>query len=366
MLVANSENKKMMNIFLRLLSILSITYSLQVKFDERNNHHQLRTHHQYHHLNCGTEEISMKRKEEIENVVQIWRARAEEEIYFNSNNNLNNVTKEFDVYVHVIHDGQQGYLSDDSIISLINNLNNAFSGQQISSCFDRGDDYDTDTQGCEKDFDFLHTYFQKKGNQNPKNNQHLLRKLDEIIYGSVEPGNGVNTGIFFTLKDVTRSDNAVWFHDMENQEEVYKSDLRKGDCSSLNIYTGESIYLGWSTYPDACSVRMTYDGVVMNYQTLPGGTNPFDNEGDVLVHDVGHWLGLYHTFEGGCEEWNGDQIIDTAAQEKATEGCPIKRDSCVGQGNDPIHNFMVSEHILLLVHTHLIHNMLFSFILPLL
>jgi len=162
----------------------------------------------------------------------------------------------------------------------------------------------------------------------------------------------------FNVQGIDVTANDAWFFAAagSNDEVAMKSALRKGGPETLNIYTTNGdVYLGWATLPFFYKFGPGYDGVVLWWAALPGtglagaseeepdGVLTYD-QGDTGTHEIGHWLGLEHTFgpgDGTCSK-PGDKIKDTPTESEPQFFCK-QRDSCVGAnnpGDDPITNFM--------------------------
>jgi hypothetical protein len=172
-----------------------------------------------------------------------------------------------------------------------------------------------------------------------------LRVLEDSYAGRT---GGAGSGFGFELAGVTRTTNATWFASLATDFELelhVKQLLRRGGPETLNIYTVDGgPYLGFAYFPSVLTSPSfaALDGVVLDWRSLPGGSFEIYSEGDTATHEVGHWLALYHTFDGKCSA-KGDFVADTPAEFSPAFFCPVGRDSCSGAskpGLDPIFNFM--------------------------
>jgi len=173
---------------------------------------------------------------------------------------------------------------------------------------------------------------------------------DQEIEDQIEVLNAAyaNTNFQFNLHSIDRTDSSEWSdHRMgSSQEAQMKQTLAIDPAHVLNFYTcgaprrpNGDLVLGYATFPWMYSEDSQMHGVVVLYSTLPGGSEPNYNEGDTGTHEVGHYVGLYHTFQNGCDE-PGDEVDDTPYEQSPAFDCPSGRNTCPDPEPDPIHNFM--------------------------
>lgn len=167
---------------------------------------------------------------------------------------------------------------------------------------------------------------------------------DQQIADQIAVLNGAfaNTNFRFSHASTDRTNNTTWSQHQPDTptEATMKNALAISPATTLNFYfcnIGGGL-LGYATFPDMYPENSNMHGVVCLYSSAPGGTAVPYHLGDTGTHEVGHFVGLYHTFQGGC--FGGDLVDDTPAESSPAFGCPAGRNTCAAPGNDPIENFM--------------------------
>ncbi len=170
----------------------------------------------------------------------------------------------------------------------------------------------------------------------------------EDAYAGGQSDENAETPFSFRLASFERVRKERWLHAMmgSRADRAMRRQLHRGDAGDLNLYLlkprdpeQSGIVLGWSSTPGQVADDVRLDGVSLHQGSLPGGSLPSYDLGDTAVHEVGHWLGLLHTFEGGCSTEN-DLVEDTPAQAEPSSTCEGVKDTCDLPGDDPVHNFM--------------------------
>jgi PKD repeat protein len=115
----------------------------------------------------------------------------------------------------------------------------------------------------------------------------------------------------------------------------------------VNDFSGASI-LGYANFPGTTATAD--DGIVIAreyFGTGPGTSSPY-NQGRTGTHEIGHWLSLFHTFEGGCGTTNcsssGDRVCDTPPTREANYGSAGARQNTCSTDQpdrpDNVRNYM--------------------------
>jgi len=180
--------------------------------------------------------------------------------------------------------------------------------------------------------------------------------LNEAYSGESSPA-AVDTPFRFRLASVDRTRSTDWYYmDSQDTFEARRA-LHMGDSTHLNVYVSNfnkdlAGLLGFATFPTQYENAPNLDGLVVWNESLPGGHAIFKDDqgtvfnyakGDTATHEVGHWLNLYHTFQGSCGR-NGDYVSDTPPQKEGDNifYCNVNFNTCGGAGSDkdPVKNFM--------------------------
>ncbi|MBT3933101.1 MAG: T9SS type A sorting domain-containing protein [Bacteroidetes bacterium] len=196
------------------------------------------------------------------------------------------------VVFHIIHQGGTENIGDDQIISLLTKLNDDFQGRNADSA--------------------------------------SVREIFKPVYA--------NMNIEFRLANIdpsgrcTNGVNRIYSDKTTDARDNVKSLIQWDNQKYLNVWVVKSIYnfgqagtiLGYATFPKYAISNPTKDGIVIrsDFQMYGGRT---------LTHEIGHWLGLFHTFQSGCGgdcETSGDLICDTPPVYEDSYGCDANKNSC--------------------------------------
>ena len=156
------------------------------------------------------------------------------------------------------------------------------------------------------------------------------------------------TGFSFVLSRTHRTRNAKWYNACglgTAHENKIKKRLARDPRHTLNIYsckiTGPGLpegIIGFAYFPFMFPESHYLNGIVVDPDVLPAGSLDGYNVGLTAVHEAGHYLGLLHTFQGGC--YDMDWVADTPAQEQPSFSCDTSIDTCIGGGHDDVSNYM--------------------------
>ncbi len=231
------------------------------------------------------------------------------------------------VVVHVIHPneslGVRANITDAQIVSAIEDLNAKFRNEHELS-------YDICIEFC---------LAQQDPYGNPTTGINRINAYDECINSICYQDVGIVDENDQLIKNLSRWPNTdyinIWI------------------VSEINGNDGGGGDQGYATFPGTPAER---DGIVIQYTAFGtvGNLNSFTDQNTVLLHEMGHFLFLYHTFQGDgngttCppEETDcfkqGDKICETVRHKRSLSNCnPTGTNSCdSGSSNEKfVHNYM--------------------------
>jgi len=163
---------------------------------------------------------------------------------------------------------------------------------------------------------------------------------DDAIYEQIDWLNQafLAHNIFFTVDSIDRTENNDWFDNWYgNDAWPGMQQLNVDPYHYLNVYTANLWDVGaagWAYLGNGFGPSDYRQSVNLDFREVAWGN-------DTSTHEVGHHLGLNHTFYQNCTNPN-DGIDDTPQNhEDYLWQCTESLDSCPDdEGNDPVHNYM--------------------------
>ncbi len=188
-----------------------------------------------------------------------------------------------------------------------------------------------------------------RGERNPASRARVRGLIATLNRGMAGGQSTFSTPLRFRffIKKITYTKNEGWYHAylFGPRDQAAKRKLHRGNARTLNLYINGggprgTPVLGWARFPWQYQNTPALDSVSVNVAGLRGGSAHGYNLNDTVIHETGHWLGLYHTFQGGCSA-QGDLVADTPSEAEPSFGCSGRRDTCAADpGFDPVRNFM--------------------------
>ncbi|MFK7776125.1 MAG: M43 family zinc metalloprotease, partial [Saprospiraceae bacterium] len=195
----------------------------------------------------------------------------------------------------------------------------------------------------------------QNGAENIDNAQvdQAIADLNAAFDGSF--GTGVNTEIEFCLAKnnpagdpstgVTREESVLTNVTIETEDLLLKEIDRWDPTKYINIWVVADVssdalvgtLRGYSYMPAFHGTDR--DGIVIEAEFF--GSSPENST--ILAHEMGHYLGLYHTFHAGCGNDNclldGDRVCDTPPDWTMAEApCDVDENSCFTDADDTSAN----------------------------
>lgn len=194
----------------------------------------------------------------------------------------------------------------------------------------------------ENQLEILNADFQRKNTDTSKTRDIFKSRAAsfdiEFRLARIAPDGSCTEGINRIHSDLTNNAR-------DNVKNLSRWDYRRylniWIVNSIENFSEEGTVLGFAFFPFSPNATQL-DGIVCRHDRFGNIGTARGTSGRTMTHEVGHWLGLFHTFNWGCSN-NGDNVGDTPPAAGPNYGCPLGVNTCnVGNPNlpDMVENYM--------------------------